>query len=257
MAFFRNFLIAVALAGAPLGGLCAEVPTKLDEVATAEKSGSPADREKAIRELRDLLFPTGERVDNWNVGGADIMAALELLGADKHYLLQTEGSDGPLSVGIWTDRPIADFAPAAWRVVDSYGSNETVLENAGLAFAYLTPRYAFAVRGNSRPAGSAHCSDRVGHAILYEVPESQQSPEDKDIPDFFVGMIAAMDGFAACARYDGDLEKGYSITVFLPDGRRLLRPDRSISAGRATIVPAAPIDILIKPPPPAPATPQP
>ena len=249
----KHLLIAAAMLAAPLAAASADVPTKLEELAPSE--GSDREIDEAIRALRQAMFPAGERVENWDVGGADLEGTVRALGADKYYVLETDSSDGSSSVSILTDRPITDFAPADWRILQSYGSAETDLEGPSLAFSHLSPRYVLAGRANGLSAGSADCSNRIGHAILYEIPGAPETPEDKDISDMFAGLILAIDGQTLCARFEGDREKGYSVRYFLPDGRLLLNPDRSVPSARASIVPAGPIDSLIKPPPPAPATP--
>lgn len=251
----RNILVGAALLAAPLTLSQAAVPEKPGDVAAAGEPASDVESKKALRELRDLLFPAGERDENWNVGGADIEKALRELGPDKFYLLKTGAPDGGTLVSIMTDRPIAEFAQREWRVVDAYGSADTVLENPGLTFGYLSPRYILAGRTNSRRVRTAACADGISHAILYEVPDAPESADDEDLPDFFRAMMLAAEGLTLCRRADGDPSKGWSIRQYFPDGRLLLNPDRSIPADRVTIVPAAPIDSLIKPPPPPPATP--
>jgi hypothetical protein len=257
MAFIRNFLIAVALIGAPLGGVSADVPTKLDELDPAANPMSDADAEKALRQLRDLMLPAGERDENWNVGGADIEKTIRDLGADKYYVLQVSAVDGSTAVTILTDRPITDFASGEWRAVESYGTADAAIENPTLTFTYLSPRYVLGGRANNRRVRSAICGEGISHAILYELPGAPVSPEDKELPEFVRAMMRAIEGQTLCSRHDGDPSKGYSVRNYFPDGRLILNPDRSVSVDRSTIVPAAPVSTLIKPPPPAPATPQP
>lgn len=254
MAVRRNWLIAMALLTAPIAAAPADVPTPLGEPATTEGAKADRDYEEAIRALREIMLPAGDRVENWDVGGADVEAAIRARGADGYYLLESDPSDGTTILSILTDRPIADFAPSEWRVAESHGSAETPVENPSVTFGYLTPRFVMSARAGSRRIGTADCTDRMSHAILYEVPGAPQTPEDEGMADMFRGIMVAMEGQTVCSRYDGSPEQGYSVRNFLPDGRRLLNPDRSIPAGRAAIVPAAPVDSLIKPPPPAPPT---
>ncbi|MGZ8999426.1 MAG: hypothetical protein ACXW2T_11290 [Allosphingosinicella sp.] len=117
-----------------------------------------------------------------------------------------------------------------------------------MTFGHLSPRFVLAGRANSRRVRDVICGDKIGHSILYEVPDAPRSPADKDIADMFEALLLATEGQTMCGRFDGDPEKGYTARTFLPDGRLLLNPDRSESAGRATIVPAAAVDSLIKPP---------
>lgn len=245
-------LIAAALLAAPFAAASADVPTKLGEPEAAQAPDRAL--EDALRAMREAMFPAGERVEGWDVGGADIEAHVRALGADRHYVLESDASDGSALVGIFTDRPIADLAPPAWRVVESFGSAEAKLENPTLAFGYLSARYVLAARSANRRLGSAYCSDRMGHAILYDVPGAPATAGDEDMLEFVAGLMLAVEGQTVCSRYDGDPDKGYSVRNFFPDGRLLLNPDRSVPAGRATIVPAAPIDSLIEPPPPSPVT---
>jgi hypothetical protein len=257
MASFRKFLIAAALTGAPLASLPALVPTQVDQSAVA-RSEAEREYQDALRSLREAILPAGERDENWDVGGADIEKAIRDLGVDKFYLLRTGSPDGAALVTVVTDRPISDFAQREWRVVDTYGSADAVLENPGLTFGYLSPRYVLGGRTNNRRVGSAACADGISHAILYEVPGAPESAEDKDLPEFFKAMMLAIEGQTLCSRADGDASKGWSMRQYFPDGRLVLNPDRSIPSDRITIVPAAPVGTLIKPPlPPAPATPQP
>lgn len=250
----RNTLIVLAIFWAPLAASFAEVPDRVD---SPEQVRSDAEAREAVRALREMIFPGGERVEGWDVGGADPEAAVRAMGADKYYLLETDASDGTSILTILTARPISEIAPSGWRVVKSYGAAETPLDNPSVAFGHLTSRFVLAGRSNGIRTRDADCSSKIGEAILYEVPGAPEAPEDKDVPDMFDGLMVAIDGQTLCVRFDGDPKKGYSARYFLPDGRQLLNPDRSIAASRVEIVPAAPIDTLIKPPPAPATTPQP
>jgi hypothetical protein len=254
MSEWRNLSISAWLLFAAPSALAADVPTPLGEPATTEGARADREYEEAILAIRQAMFPAGERVENWNVGGADVEKAIRARGADKYYLLESDSSAGSTLVSIFTERPIADFAPPTWRVAASFGTAETPLANPSVTFGFLTPRFVMAGRADGRRSGDSDCSDKIGHAILYEVPGAPRSPEDEDMPDLMAGMMLAMEGQTVCSRYDGSPEEGYSVRNFLPDGRLLLNPDRSVPAARAAIVPAAPVDSLIKPPPPTPAT---
>src|SRR5688572_27465038 len=172
----RNLLFFAAVLAVPLTGLSA-VPAPLEKPVTSDR-----DVEDAIRSLREMLFKPGELVEKWDVGGADPKGDLRAMGADKYYLLES-GPEGSMSIGILSSRAIADFAPPAWRVVETYGSPDTPVENPSVAFAHLTARYVIAGRGNNRRVKDVDCSDKVGHALLYEVPGAPESPEDKDMPE--------------------------------------------------------------------------
>ena len=90
------------------------------------------------------------------------------------------------------------------------------------------------------------------------MPVAPPVSEDNELPEFFQGFMLAADGYTLCSRYDGDRVTGYTVRTFLPDGRLVLNPDRTVPSSRIAIVPAAPVDSLIKPPPvPAEPTPRP
>lgn len=254
MALRHTLAIALTLLAAPFSLSRAEVPTPIGEIEQAGTTGSDREYQEAIRALRQAMFPPGERVENWDVGGADLEGAVRAMGADRYYVLETDASDGSTQLSILTARPISDFAPASWRIAKSYGSHETKLENPALTFGYVSPRFVLVGRANSWRARDVICGDKIGHAILYEVPDAPRSPGDADIADMFEALLVATEGQTLCGRYDGDPKKGYTARTFLPDGRLVLNPDRSAPAGRASIVPAAPVDSLIKPVIEAPAT---
>jgi len=201
----------------------------------------------AVAALRERMLRPGATVAGWNRGGADPDADLRRAGAESHYFLN-RGDDGT-SVGILTDRPIADFAPAGWRVVDSFGSAATPLEGAQLDFVPLSARYVIATRGQFRRRGEIDCTPGIANALLYEIPGAASGTDDEGIPFMFRMLILAMDGQEVCVRADGDAAHGYRSQTFLPDGRLL--PELTDNDGLTTIVPAQPIDRLIVPPPPA------
>ncbi|MGZ8999427.1 MAG: hypothetical protein ACXW2T_11295, partial [Allosphingosinicella sp.] len=89
------------------------------EIAPAEGARPDRDYEEAIRALREAMFQPGERVENWDVGGADLEGAVRAMGAEKYYVLESDASDGSTLLSILTSRPIADFAPASWRIAKS------------------------------------------------------------------------------------------------------------------------------------------
>lgn len=210
----------------------------------------PETLRQAVAELRANMLRAGERVDGWDVGGANPDADLRAAGAESHYFLNS-GDDGA-SVGIITDRPLTDFAPEGWRVIDSYGSSAVRLPGAQLDFVPLSARYIFASRTRFRRRGDIDCTSGIANALLYEVPDAAAGPNDESIPILFRLMILATEDQELCVRTDGDRARGYRSRVFLPDGRLL--PEMTDDDGITTIVPAAPIDRLIVPPPAGPAT---
>jgi hypothetical protein len=197
------------------------------------------------------MFRPGERVADWDEGGADPDAALNAAGADRNYFL-IHSSEGP-SVIILTGRRIADFAPGGWRVVDSYGSPVDAVERPFVQFTSISARHVFATRANSIRRGGADCTHGVVHAILYEVPGGTENEEENvdAVMMFRLGLLA-MEGQTLCTRYDPDPVGGWRMRPFLPDGARLPaleRPDDHI-----LIVPAAPLDRLLVRPEPAAAS---
>ena len=219
----------------------------------SEDEAALAEFRAAVAEMRAEMLRPGDRVEGWNRGGANPDADLRARGADRFYFL-TRGRDGT-SVAILTDRPIRDFAPATWRVVDSYGSASESLTNPQLDFGAFSARYVMASRGQYRRIGDVDCQDNLSHALLYEVPGAPASPDDEIVPMMFRIMILALEDQRICFRSDGDAERGYRGRFFLPDGRSL--PQLDDLEAISTIVPAAPVDRLIEPPPPAAAAPEP
>lgn len=193
-----------------------------------------------VTELRSTMLRPGERVVNWDVGGANPDADLRARGAERFYI-QTRGDDGD-SVSILTDRPISELAPEEWEVVDSFGSSETPLDNPQVDFTALSARYVIAIRSRFERQGDVDCSEGIVNALLYELPDAPEGQDDNVIPLMFRALILALEGQRLCVRADGDSASGYRNRVFLPDGRLLPEmTDDDISY----IVPAAPIDRLV------------
>jgi len=241
----RAWMAAAALMAAMPAAAAAQPNAEQD----IQISGAETFR-RALAELRERMLRPGERVEDWDRGGANPDADLRAAGADDHYFLNS-GDDG-VSVGILTARPLADFAPAGWRVVDSYGSAAVRLPSPQLDFVPLSARYVFASRGQFRRRGDIDCTPGITNALLYEVPGAAAGAQDEAIPIMFRLLILALEGQEVCVRSDGDAARGYRSRAFLPDGRLL--PELT-GESVTTIVPAAPIDRLIVPPrPPAPPT---
>jgi hypothetical protein len=197
----------------------------------------------AVGALREEIFRPGPPVEDWNVGGADPDAELTAAGADRHYFLLT-AQDGDKSVVILTDRPIADFAPAAWRMVDSYGAAREAVARPFVQFSRISPRYMVATRSNGFRRDNIDCSDRVSHAYLYALPSETTTEDDAMAPMMFRLGLLAMEGMTTCTRYSGSRAEGWAVRPLLPDGRSL--PSLETPAERLTIVPAAPIDELMR-----------
>ncbi|MEA3046978.1 MAG: hypothetical protein QOJ53_1310 [Sphingomonadales bacterium] len=202
----------------------------------------------AVAQMRAELLQPGERVEGWDRGGADPDAELRALGADRYYFLNRDG--GALGVTILTDRPIADFAPAGWRIADSYGAAGEALETPQLDFMPFSARYVMASRARIWKQNDAGCWRNISHALLYEIPGTAPTEGDEIIPLMFRMAILALEDQTVCSRADGNRAGGYRTRFFLPDGRSL--PHLSSPDDLVTIVPAAPIERLIRPAPPAP-----
>jgi hypothetical protein len=199
---------------------------------------------QTVATMRESMYGPGPAVAGWNVGGADPDSQARAAGAETHWLHLTGGDEGP-SVVMLTRRGIADFAPATWRIADSYGTGAAAIDNPFVQFAYLTPRYVLAVRAGGRRVGTADCSDPISHAILYEVPGAAESPADEDMPLVFRIAILAGENQVVCTRYDRD-GAAYRLRAFLPDGRSL--PQLDDEGERLRVVPAAPLESLLRAP---------
>jgi hypothetical protein len=253
----RLFLLAaaaVSILAAPAAAAAAQKPgagappgLESEEASEAEVLAMLRD---AVSTMRESMFGPGPAVQGWNVGGEDPDSQARAAGAETHWLHLT-GGDGP-SVVMLTRRGIADFTPAGWRIADSYGTGAAALDNPFVQFGHLTPRYVLAVRAGSRRVGAADCSDPVSHAILYEVPGAPESPQDEDMLLFFRIAILAGENQVVCTRYDRD-GAAYRLRAFLPDGRSL--PQLDDEGERLRIVPAAPLESLLRAPERGPANP--
>ena len=202
--------------------------------------GGFADLQAMVSRMRSSMYTPGELVPGWDRGGADPDAALRTAGADSHYFA-LDGAGGR-SVGIITTRPLTAFAPAAWRVIDTYGSSATRVANPSLLFQMLSPRYAVGLRANGRRVRDADCTDPIANATLYEIPGEAGQPGDEMIPILFRVLILAGDGQVVCARSDGNAQNGWRSRYFTEDGHRLPGLDEE---QRITIVPAVPVERLV------------
>ena len=212
-----------------------------------EDQAAFAEYRAAIDALRAVMLEPGERVTGWDRGGGDPDAELRSLGADRHYFL-TRGETG-VGVSILTDRPIADFAPRAWSVADSYGTAGEPLETPQVDFVPVSDRYVMATRSHSWRQNDVGCFRNLSHALLYEVPGAPSRADDEMVPMMFRLLILAMEDQTVCVRNDGDRANGWRSRFFLPDGRLL--PALTNAEGLTTIVPAAPVETLLVVAPPS------
>lgn len=199
-----------------------------------------------VERMRAEMLRPGQRVEGWDRGGADPDSALRALGTDRYYQLNRT-VDGT-GVTILTDRPIRDFAPANWRVVDSYGAPTEALDHPQVDFLPFSERYVIASRSTSFRQNDAGCFRNLSHALLYELPGAPASAEDANVPMLFRMLILAMDDQTICVRMDGDREHGWRSRYFLPDGHAL--PTLTDANDLLTIVPAAPLESLVRANPP-------
>ena len=208
-------------------------------------SGNPeagfADLQAMVGQMRSQYYTPGEHVPGWDRGGADPNADLRAAGADSHYFAIVDGNGR--SVGILTSRPLSAFAPAGWRVIDTYGSSATRLDHPEIAFEMLSHRYAVGLRSNGRRARDVDCSDPIANATLYEIPGAPAHRDDDMIPVLFRVALLAAEGQVVCSRWEGNVRAGYRASSFTPDGHRLPALDEDVETIR--IVPAAPIDRLL------------
>lgn len=200
-----------------------------------------ADLQAMVAAMRTHIYTTGAHVPGWDQGGADPNADLRAAGADSHYFSISDSSGR--MVGILSSRPLSAFAPAAWRVVDTYGSSATPLDRPEIGFQMLSHRYAVGLRVNGRRARDADCTDPVTNATLYEIPGAAAHETDEMIPILFRVALLAAEGQVVCNRWEGNARTGYRASSFTPEGRRLPMLDEDPKTFR--IVPAAPIDRLV------------
>jgi hypothetical protein len=234
--------------------LCLLAALLLAPVPAAAQDESALDQFRAaVAEMRATMLRPGERVEGWDRGGADPDAELRALGADRYFFLNRDG--GTLGVTILTDRPIGDFAPAGWRIADSYGAAGETLAAPQLDFMPFSERYVMAARATTWKQNDAACWRNISHALLYEIPGAAARADDEIVPIMFRMAILALQDQTVCSRADGDRAGGYRTRYFLPDGRSL--PQLSAPDDLLTIVPAAPIERLIRAGPPTPAEPAP
>lgn len=236
-------LLLTAAAAMLLAGAATPTMVQDEPDAAASEAEELAQFQEAVANMRAAMLRPGERVEGWDQGGANPDADLRAMGAERFYFLSR--SDEEDSVTIVTDRPIAEFAPARWQVVDTYGAGSQASGPVQVDFVPLSARYVFAARARGERRGDVDCYRDFDHALLYEIPGATPSADDEIIPILFRVMILALEGETICIRSDGNRTQGYRSRTFLPDGRTLPEMDRGRETEVMTIVPAAPIDRLI------------
>ena len=232
-----RLILSLSLALLPLG-LPAAVSAQTDQT---NPEGGFADLQAMVAQMRSSMYTPGEQVPDWDRGGADPDTILRARGTDSHYFAYDDSSGR--SIGILTQRPLTAFAPAGWRVIDTYGSSATRLDHPNLLFEMLSNRYAVGLRANSRRVRDADCIDPIANATLYEIPGAPAQPGDELIPVLFRVLLLAGEGQVVCARSEGNAESGWRSRSYTEDGHRLPGLDEEDEVTR--IVPAAPIDRLV------------
>ena len=232
---FRNLLAAAALLAAPIAlPAAAQEPTEAEII---------AEFEAAIAEMRDLLMRRGERIEGWDVGGADPEADLRAMGTDSYYVLTR--SAGEDSVTILTDLPLTHYAPRVWQVADTDGGEGAPAGGGQVDFIPLSARYVFATRARADRRGDVDCFDNVDQAILYEIPDAPEGEGDEMIPAMFRMTILALEDQVICVRNEGDRRRGWRSRSFTEDGYTVPELDAGRENDVLTIVPAAPVETLI------------
>lgn len=226
------FLAALLLA------VPAAAPAQADHT---NPEGGFADLQALVSQMRTNIYREGEHVPGWDRGGADPDRALRAAGADTHYFA-VDGSSGR-SVGILSDRPLTDFAPARWRVVDTYGSSADRLDNPSMLFEMLSNRYAIGIRAGGRRVRDADCMAPIANATLYEIEGGEADADDAMIPVLFRVLMLAQDGQTVCSRAEGDAQRGWRLRSFTEQGHRL--PELDQENQLITIIPAAPIERIV------------
>ena len=232
-----RLILSLSLALLPLG-LPAAVSAQTDQT---NPEGGFADLQAMVAQMRSSMYTPGEQVPGWDRGGADPDTILRARGADSHFFAYDDSSGR--SIGILTQRPLTAFAPAGWRVIDTYGSSATRLDNPSLLFEMLSDRYAIGLRANGRRVRDVDCVDSIANATLYEVPGARSRPDDANIPVLFRVLLLAQDGQNVCVRLEGNAARGWHLRSFTPDGHRLPQLDQTDQL--ITIIPAGPIEQLI------------
>jgi hypothetical protein len=221
-----------------LFGMPATAPAQTDQT---NPEGGFADLQALVAQMRSSMYTQGEQVRDWDRGGADPDSVLRARGADRNFFAYDDNSGR--SIGILTQRPLTAFAPPGWRVIDTYGSSATRLDNPSLLFEMLSDRYAIGLRANGRRVRDADCVDPIANATLYEIPGAPSRPDDASIPILFRVLLLAQDGQTVCVRLDGNAQNGWRLRSFTRDGHRLPQLDETNQL--ITIIPAGPIERLI------------
>ena len=166
----------------------------------------------------------------WDRGGATPTPTCAPRGAERNY---SDRQRQRRSVVILTGRPIAAFAPAGWRVVDSYGSAASRVDNPHVEFEALSPRYVVGTRAGQRRRGDVELLLRITNATcstsVPDVPAGDRMMTSQ-IPRCSACCSSRVEDQELCIRYHGNAGDGYRGLAFLPDGRPLPRIIRSARA---------------------------
>lgn len=233
--------LAAILLAAPAAAASAQPAT---EQPPASDEQMVAELRAAVAAMREEMFRPGPLVPGWNAGGADPDSMLREAGTDRNAFLFRSAGEPP-SVILLTSRGIRDFAPAEWRIVDSYGSAAEPVEAPTVQFSWMSPRYVIGTRGGGFRRDTIDCGTGVAHALLYEVPGEAMTEEDEMALLMFRLALLAREGVTTCTRWEGNRAAGWTGRSMLPDGRSL--PGlQGEGEERLTIVPIAPIAELMR-----------
>ena len=213
------------------------------------------DIEASVSRTMEELDRLARPVPGWNAGGADPHSDLKAMGADRYYFAN-RGSFG-VSVTILTDRPIEDFAPKSWRLLDSYGTRAAGEGEPWVNFIHwFDGRYVMASTGRTVRNGGAFCGSDGGEYRLFERPDVKRArgePGTGLAREIFASTIRTMAREpTSCSRYYGDRVRGYTRRDFTLDGREqdssLPAAEPPANSTHRIIVPACPIERVLKRP---------
>ena len=173
---------------------------------------------------------------------------LRAAGADRfYYLVHGRQRRSQRRRSSPTGRSTA-FAPAGWRVVDTYGDprrpGSTIRSSH---FEPLSDRYVDRrcgrTDGGARDVGLHRPRSPMRRSTSCRAAQARPD-DDTDPGPVPASACSRPDGQIVCTRYEGNRERGLARPATSPtDGRRLPALDDEFE--RITIVPAAPIERLI------------
>jgi hypothetical protein len=210
---------------------------------------SQAEEAQAILDtaMAQLMRPGPRRAD-WNRGGVDLHSVAQAApgGEARNFILSTD-KDGDRTVMISGATDATRFVPADWKPVYRAGSGVSSGEPIDVTFGRLDGQSYFAGMQARKRVGDAYCSTGGMMGVLYTDPKPVA---DSQLPKgaaeaLFAMMIKRFEKQTICWRYDPDGD-GYLVSHYLEDGQSL--PALDEAGYRVRLVPAAPVDQLLKEP---------